>query len=132
MKNYANTVEGSYSYTVSAEAEGGATATADGTMVIAAVCTATVVDSWNGRAISFNIPATDSTTETFPEGGATDPVNGYVAAAPAGEGCTQTFSVVALDPSTGAELNSPFIRDLTLDSETGVFTLTNRASEFFS
>lgn len=59
------------------------------------------MDSWNDRAISFAIPITGVATETFPEGGATDATNGYISAPPTGEGCTQEFRVVAINPATG-------------------------------
>jgi hypothetical protein len=55
MKPEANQQEADYSYAVVATAEGGATAQASGTMTIAKVCVASLVDGFV-KAYTYDIP----------------------------------------------------------------------------
>lgn len=93
MKNDANSIEAVHEYTVTAYAEGGASATVTGYMELKSVCSATEVSDYQ-TAYSFDIPASDSSTESFP-----DASTSYITLStedasflPAGVSCYQTFS----------------------------------------
>jgi hypothetical protein len=69
MEEDDNQVEGSYSYTIQATAEGGAIASVEGQKTLALTCTATVVENFD-KVLIFELPESGSKVEEFPSSSA--------------------------------------------------------------
>jgi hypothetical protein len=117
MNDHSDNVEGSFSYTVTATANGGATGTATGTADLMIACTGAAVTTFD-KTESFEIPETSYTTYSWPTASSNyvslDSLSGYLSGPSLS--CSQSFSYVMKDGSLNPS-------ELTIGSSSGEFSL---------
>lgn len=115
MNDAANQVEQEYPYVVRATAEGGSTETVAGEMLIAKVCLAELVETFE-TSFSYDLPEFGQEFINLPAA-STD----YISQPDFTQGCNQTFAVRLAN-------GRPLPDELVIDELTGIITLTNDAT----